>query len=126
MYGATNMTKGGILYKQRDIVFIPFPYNDLSGSKKRPAVILSGSKYNASNNDFVCCAITSNPNSFYRGVAVEKKDLDSGVLTYDSAVLPCKVFNPHRSKIVRKLGELSAHKSKEIVKFLNLNIVIEE
>ena len=29
------------LYKQGDIVMIPFPYTDLSQSKKRPAVVLS-------------------------------------------------------------------------------------
>ena len=27
---------GGIMYEQKDIVLLPFPYSDLTGSKKRP------------------------------------------------------------------------------------------
>lgn len=29
------------MYDQRDIVLIPFPYSDLTGSKQRPALIVS-------------------------------------------------------------------------------------
>ena len=54
------MMIGGIMYKQRDIVFLPFPFSDLAGAKQRPALILSNeSKKNS--QDYICCLITSKP-----------------------------------------------------------------
>ena len=55
--------KGGIMYKQGDIILIPFPYTDLTGLKQRPAIIISGEKINKTE-DRICCLITSNnPNA---------------------------------------------------------------
>ena len=42
-----------------DVVLVPFPFTDQSGAKKRPAVIVSGSAYNASRRDLVIMAITN-------------------------------------------------------------------
>ena len=41
--------KGGTMYEQKDIILIPFPYSDLTGSKKRPALIISNQKLNKSD-----------------------------------------------------------------------------
>jgi mRNA interferase MazF len=38
-----------------DIVVIPFPFSDLSGSKKRPALVLA----NLQGDDIILCQITS-------------------------------------------------------------------
>ncbi len=37
---------GGIMYDQREIVLIPFPYSDLTGAKQRPALIISNQLIN--------------------------------------------------------------------------------
>lgn len=37
-----------------DVVIIPFPYSDLSQSKRRPALVLAG----VGRGDFVLCQIT--------------------------------------------------------------------
>lgn len=42
-----------------DVVLVPFPFTDQSGAKKRPAVIVSSSGYNAGRRDLVIMAITS-------------------------------------------------------------------
>ncbi len=42
-----------------DAVLVPFPFTDHSGTKKRPAVVVSSSSYNASRRDIVIMAITS-------------------------------------------------------------------
>ena len=41
-----------------DVVLVPFPFTDQSGTKKRPAVIVSSHGYNASRCDIVVMAIT--------------------------------------------------------------------
>lgn len=42
-----------------EVVLVPFPFTDQSGAKKRPAVVVSGSGYNANRRDPVIMAITS-------------------------------------------------------------------
>ena len=42
-----------------DVVLVPFPFTDQSGTKKRPAVVISNHTYNASRRDIVIMAITS-------------------------------------------------------------------
>jgi len=121
-----KMMQDGINVNQRNIVFIPFPFTDLSGNKKRPVLILSGKDYNSKNQDMICCALTCQRKNFYRGIKIYNNDLDFGNLDYESAVIPCKVFTPKQDIIIKQLGKLNIKKSKEIVEFLNLNIRIEE
>ena len=46
-------------YSFGDVVLVPFPFTDQSGSKKRPAVIVSSADYQAQRRDLVIMAITS-------------------------------------------------------------------
>ena len=48
------------IYKQRDIVLVPFPFSDLSGQKVRPVLILSNDAYNQQSADVVVCGLTTN------------------------------------------------------------------
>lgn len=49
-----------MMYRQGDILLIPFPFSDLSSIKQRPVLVLSNSEYNRSQQDIVVAAITSN------------------------------------------------------------------
>lgn len=42
-----------------DVLLVPFPFTDQTGTKKRPAVVVSSHGYNASRRDIVIMAITS-------------------------------------------------------------------
>jgi mRNA interferase MazF len=42
-----------------DVLLVPFPFADQSGIKKRPAVVVSSSGYNANRRDVLIMAITS-------------------------------------------------------------------
>jgi len=48
-----------IAYEFGDVILVPFPFTDQSGSKQRPAVIVSSSRYNAERPDLVIMAVTS-------------------------------------------------------------------
>jgi len=45
-------------FTQRDIVIVNFPFTDITGSKKRPALIVSNSKVNSSG-DYTIVMLTS-------------------------------------------------------------------
>jgi mRNA interferase MazF len=42
-----------------DVVLVPFPFTDQSGTKKRPAVVVSSTGYNSSRHDILIMAVTS-------------------------------------------------------------------
>ena len=46
-------------YSFGDIVLVPFPFTDQTGTKKRPAVVVSSGAYNAARRDVVIMAVTS-------------------------------------------------------------------
>ncbi|MHB1868174.1 MAG: type II toxin-antitoxin system PemK/MazF family toxin [Nitrososphaerales archaeon] len=48
------------MISRRDIVLLTFPFSDLSGSKVRPAVVLSNDEHNAKFEDFIAVPMTSN------------------------------------------------------------------
>lgn len=47
-------------YKQRDIVLVDFGFSEETGSKKRPALIISREDYHQSRHEVIVMAITSN------------------------------------------------------------------
>jgi mRNA interferase MazF len=89
---------GGIMYEQKEIVLLPFPYSDLTGSKLRPAIIISNENLNKSE-DRMCCLVTTQLKR--NDLLIEKKDFASGELTFKSAVRPYRIFTINEN-IIRK------------------------
>src|SRR3989338_2827527 len=96
--------KGGTVYDQKDIVLIPFPFTDLTGSKQRPALILSNRHLNK-NQDRICCLITSNPSN--EGLPIEKNNFEKGELPFKSWVKPFRLFTIHEKIIKKKLCSIN-------------------
>ncbi len=92
------------MYKQREIVLVPFPYSDLSNTKQRPVLIVSNDDYNKKFHDVVVCVITSNQYNDAYSLALENKDLEIGVLPESSIVKTHKLFTIHQNKIIRKFS----------------------
>ena len=94
----------GIKCSQRDIVLVPFPYSDLSGSKRRPVLVVSNNGYNSSSQDVLVCVITSNLRGDEYSVAMRNEDLEVGALPEDSLVKSHKLFTIHQDKVLRKFS----------------------
>ena len=45
-------------YKRGDVVLVPFPFTDLSSSKRRPALVISPDALNDQMEDVVVAALT--------------------------------------------------------------------
>ena len=91
------------MFRQKDIVLIPFPYSDLTGSKQRPALILSNETLKG--DDEICCLITSNPKS--GGMKIEEKCFNEGKLPFSSFVKPERLFTINSKIIRKKLGSIT-------------------
>jgi len=90
-----------------DVVLVPFPFTDQSGAKKRPAVIVSSSGYNAGRRDLVIMAITSQvrtPLGFGEALVA---DWQAAGLIKPSVLKPV-VTTIEQGLVVRTIGALSA------------------
>lgn len=90
-----------------DVVLVPFPFTDQSGTKKRPAVVVSIADYNTSRRDIVIMAITSQvrPPLGYGEALVD--DWRPAGLIKVSVLKP--VFSTIEQRLVlRVMGHLSA------------------
>jgi mRNA interferase MazF len=106
-------------YKQGEIVLVPFPYSDLSGSKKRPVLVVSNDVYNASFPDIVVAVITSRigkPDVY--SLTLESKDLEIGQLPEPSLIRAHKLFTVEQSRILRRFSKLNEAKLRETLALL--------
>jgi len=98
------------IYRQKDIVLVPFPYSDLTGAKRRPALIISNSKLNG--EDFVCCLITSKKQKEFE---IKKSFMVGGSLPFKSWAKPHRIFTIDKRVVVKKLGSIKNNFYKDIV-----------
>jgi mRNA interferase MazF len=96
-----------------DVVLVPFPFTDQSGTKKRPAAVVSSASYNASRRDIVIMAITSQvrmPLAFGEAMV---GDWHAAGLIKPSVLKP--VFTTiEQHLVVRTLGRLNAADDKAL------------
>ena len=84
------------------VVLVPFPFSDLSQSKRRPAVVLA----DAERGDWILCQVTSK--------SYADADFEQGSLRVVSYARPAKLFTAHESLFVAEAGMLSAKSLKRI------------
>jgi mRNA interferase MazF len=86
-----------------NVVVIPFPFSDLSATKRRPALVLA----NLEGNDILLCQITSQ----YRGerhvVPLKTTDFNRGALPVNSYIRPERIFTADKTIILRTVGIVS-------------------
>ena len=119
------MTSAGTNIEQRSIILIPFPYTDLSGAKKRPALVISSSDFNQKNEDVVCCLITSNLEGKQHAIIIDNKDMETGLLEFESKVKHYRIFTVNKKLVYRVLGKLNLLKSKLVIEEINKIIYIK-
>ena len=67
-------------YKRGDIVLVPFPFTDLTSSKRRPALVISPDSFNAQQQDLVVAAIASQVPDATETLVLTSRDFSSGTL----------------------------------------------
>jgi mRNA interferase MazF len=109
------------MFSQKDIVLIPFPYSDLTGSKFRPALIISNEKLNK-NQDRICCLITTNP--YKEDILITKDSFESGKLPFKSFIRPYRIFTINEFIIKKKLCTINNNFYNKIIEQVNEYIKI--
>jgi mRNA interferase MazF len=94
-----------------EVVVAPFPFSDLSTSKKRPAVVVAV----LTGDDVVLCQITSKTITDSYAIPVGDTDFTSGGLHQLSNIRPNRLFTAEGKIILYRAGILSPQKMQEIV-----------
>lgn len=94
-----------------DVVVIPFPFSDLSQSKRRPALVVASLE----GDDAILCQITSKNIKDSYAIAFNDSDLESGSLKQASNIRPNRLFTADTHIILYRVGVIKKHKLAEVV-----------
>ena len=47
------------VYRRGDVVLVPFPFSEMHGAKRRPALVVSSDRYNSVSREVIIAQITS-------------------------------------------------------------------
>lgn len=93
-----------------DVVVVPFPFSDLSASKKRPALVAA----TLVGDDVILCQITSEQRSDDYSIILSGNDFMQGRLNVTSRIRPNRLFTADKSIIVYRAGSLRKKKIAEV------------
>jgi len=95
------------MYKQGEIVIVPFPFSNLSSIKQRPVIVLSKNMDNETVEDIITCGITSNIKDSKYSVLIENRNLVEGKIPKLSRVKVDKLFTISQDIVKKKVGRIN-------------------
>ena len=93
-----------------DVVVLPFPFSDLSASKRRPALVIAG----LTGIDIILCQITSKDRYDNYSIILNEKDFAKGSLKVQSIIRPNRLFTADKSIVLYRIGSLKKDKIEEV------------
>ena len=93
-----------------EVVVIPFPFSDLSGSKRRPALVIA----DRGGDDIMLCQITSQAKRDGLDILLQAVDFSTGQLPIDSHIRPNKIFTADRRITRYVVGKVDGRKYREV------------
>jgi len=94
-----------------DVVVIPFPFSDLTQTKRRPALVIS----TLEGDDVILCQITSQTFRDNYAIPLEDKDFKTGELKQSSNVRANRIFTADSHIILYKAGSLTVNRLNEVI-----------
>ena len=94
-----------------DIVVINFPFSDLSGTRRRPALVIA----TLEGDDIVLCQITSQLKTDKYAIILNEEDYANGKLKTHSMIRPNKIFTADKNSILYLACKIAPVKIDEVV-----------
>jgi mRNA interferase MazF len=103
-------------YGQGDIILLPYPFSDQSDGKARPAVIVSNSLVNGTN-DVICAALTTTLRNDKFSYPINQDTLNKPLKDNREGEVRChKLFLADKKIILAKISSLKTGKYNELFK----------
>jgi len=97
-------------FQKGSIVILPFPFSDLTATKKRPSLVI----VDLEGDDLILCQITSFNRQDSYAISLNQNDLNKGTLKIDSLIRTNKIFTATSDIIEYELGKITEAKLKEV------------
>ena len=94
-----------------DVVVIPFPFSDLSQSKRRPALVIAPLE----GNDAILCQLTSKTVKDTYAISIDDADFASGSLKQPGNIRPNRLFTADTHIILYRIGIIKKDKLNQVV-----------
>jgi mRNA interferase MazF len=97
-----------------DVVVIPFPFSDLSQSKRRPALIIAS----LAGDDAILCQITSKTIQDIYAISIDDNDFDAGSLKQPGNIRPNRLFTADNHIVLYRAGHIKNNKLNQVIEKL--------
>ena len=94
-----------------DIVFVHFPFSDLSKNKLRPALVLA----DAGKGDLVLCQITSQSYTDTKAITLQPDSFETGHLIKISYIRPAKLFTANISIVEKNVAHVKERVRRSVI-----------
>jgi mRNA interferase MazF len=94
-----------------DVVVIPFPFSDLSASKRRPALVIA----DLPGDDVILCQITSKNVTNTFALALTSQDFADGGLHQERNIRPERLFTADSNLVLYRAGSVLPNKIQEVI-----------
>ena len=94
-----------------NVVIVPFPFSNLTKSKRRPALVIS----NLKGDDIILCQITSQSIFDKYSISLKNEDFQEGSLKRSSNIRPNRIFTADINIILYKVGTIKNEKIEEVI-----------
>lgn len=94
-----------------DVVVVPFPFSDLTQTKRRPALVVA----DLQGEDLILCQITSQTISDRYAILISDEDFTIGGLNQPSNIRPNRIFTASQTIIAYKAGAIIPTKLLEAI-----------
>lgn len=83
-----------------DVVVAPFPFSDLSTTKRRPALVVA----TLTGDDIILCQITSQAATDRYAIPLVDDDFANGSLRHPSSIRPNRLFTADAAIVLYRAG----------------------
>ncbi len=94
-----------------DVVIVPFPFSDLTQTKRRPALVLA----TLQGNDLILCQITSQSVSDIYAIELNNSNFSYGRLNQPSNIRPNRIFTADQEIVLYQAGQIKPEKLTEVI-----------
>jgi mRNA-degrading endonuclease toxin of MazEF toxin-antitoxin module len=112
------MPQASEIYPRGTVVLVPFPFTDLSGRKRRPALVVSPGRFH--DEDLILCAITSRVPERLSAweVPLAAGDMAEEELPRTSIIKVSKLFTMHKKLVAARYGTVKEQKLQNVLERL--------
>ena len=94
------------MIEQRDLLLVPFPFSDQTGTKVRPVIVISNELFNSHSEDILVIGVTSHNSKGKYTLSLTSDLLEQGALHNPCSVKVENVLKIDKDLIIKKIGKL--------------------